>query len=182
MALNRGLANPVFDFLMPWITEEDHWKIPILAIWLLLVVFGKKRGRIAAVCVAVALLLSDQTVNFVLKPWIHRIRPCFSLENVRLLIDQPPSPSFPSSHAANMATAAFVFSSVYRRWTALFVTIAFIVAFSRIYVGVHYPSDVAGGALIGCAMAAAVLLGKKYLLALVERIKTEKSRRDVANP
>ncbi len=169
--LNRTLANPFFDFIMPYITEEDYWRIPIGVVWFALVIFGGKKGRITALLVVVILTLSDQLSSAVIKPWVNRVRPCFVVEGVRLLIDQSGSPSFPSSHAANMAAMATLFSVKYRRYTAVFISIAGLVAYSRIYVGVHYPSDLLGGALVGVLCAAAVLGVERWVRKLWQERK-----------
>lgn len=178
---NRTLANPVFDFVMPYITEEDYWRIPILLVWLALVIFGGKKGRIVALLVIPILTLSDQVSSFVVKPWVQRVRPCFVVEGARLLIDQSRSFSFPSSHAANNAAAAVLFSVKYRRYTWVFVFIAGVVAYSRVYVGVHYPSDILGGALLG-VLCAGVILGLERAVQLVwerrKRIVSEKPKGD----
>ena len=100
LILNRGAANPVLDIIMPFITEADNWKIPMLIIWLLLLIFGGKKGRTAAVLIVFILTLSDQLTSSVIKPLVGRIRPCHALENARLIIHQAHSKSFPSSHAA----------------------------------------------------------------------------------
>jgi len=155
--INRSLANPVSDFLMPLITEEDHYRIPILVIWAALILFGGRKGAVTALLVALILAIDDQIVNFWIKPWVGRTRPCFVLEGMRLLIDQPNSPSFPSSHAANMAAMATLFSFRHPRWKAVFIGLAVLIAYSRIAVGVHYPSDVLAGALVGTACACLVL-------------------------
>jgi undecaprenyl-diphosphatase len=65
--------------------------------------------------------------------------------------------SFPSSHAVNNFAAATLFSYYYRRWTWAFVTYASLVAVSRPYVGVHYPSDALGGAVIGILVCIVLL-------------------------
>ena len=57
--------------------------------------------------------------------------------------------SFPSSHATNIFAAGALLSYTYRRWTAVFLAIASGVAYSRVYIGVHYPSDILAGALLG---------------------------------
>jgi undecaprenyl-diphosphatase len=173
--LNRGFANPVFDTVMPFVTNVHHWKIPIVIIWLALMVFGRKKGRVTAILVVVILVLSDQLSSSVIKPWINRTRPCFVLSGVRLLIDQSGSPSFPSSHAANMAAMAVLFSVKYRRFAALFIAIALVVSYSRIYVGVHYPSDLIGGWVVGIACAATILMAEKQIRIIIKRNRLEKN-------
>ena len=176
--LNHSLANPVFDVIMPFITDLDNWRIPILIVFLLLLIFGGKKGRIVALLVVLVLTLTDQLSSFVLKSWIKRVRPCFVVEGVRLLIHQSRSYSFPSSHAANMAAMATLFSVKYRRYTAVFIAIAATVAYSRIYVGVHYPSDVLGGIFVG-VLCATCILGIERGVQVFWRIKKE---RDIKKP
>ncbi|MBN2030513.1 phosphatase PAP2 family protein [bacterium] len=162
MLINQTLSNRLFDFIMPYITNLDYWRIPLFLVWLALIIFGGRKGRTTALLVVIILTLSDQLSSAVIKPWINRLRPCFALENVRLLIAQSSSPSFPSSHAANNAAMAALFSIRYKRYTALFISIALLVSYSRIYVGVHYPSDVLGGILIGILCCTAILLPVGY--------------------
>jgi undecaprenyl-diphosphatase len=173
--LNHAFANRFLDWLMPVITEEDNWKIPILLIWLSLMIFGGKRGRITALLLIPVIVLSDQVVNFVIKPWAGRVRPCFALENVRCLLAQPHSPSFPSSHAANMAAAASLFSLQYRRYTWGFVFMALLIGYSRIYVGVHYPSDVLAGWCVGVIDALLVFAAWKKTEAFIQKRKGERN-------
>lgn len=154
---NRTLANPFFDWLMPWVTEESHWYIPIALVWIFLLLWGGRKGRKTAFLVVLILLVTDQSVNFIIKPWVHRVRPCFVLENVRLLIRQPHSHSFPSSHAANISAMAFLFSIQYRKYWMFFAGFALLISLSRIFVGVHYPSDVAGGMLIGVFLSGVII-------------------------
>jgi undecaprenyl-diphosphatase len=161
---NRTLANPLTDAVMPFITTERNWTIPIAVIWLGLVIFGGKKGRTTALLVAVILLVTDQAVNAVIKPLVGRERPCFVLEHVRLLIPQPHSRSFPSSHAANMAAMAALFAIRYPKYSFLFILAAVLIGFSRIFVGVHYPSDVAAGALLGYSFAAGILAIQRSLM------------------
>jgi undecaprenyl-diphosphatase len=159
--LNGRLIHPILDHVMPVITNADYWRVPLGIAWLLLVVFGGKKGRIVALLAAVTLTFSDQISSALIKPLVGRVRPCYALEQVRLLIQQTDSPSFPSSHAANMTAMAVLFSIHYRRLWGVFVCLAVLVSYSRIYVGVHYPLDVMAGALVGLFSAGFALAGAK---------------------
>lgn len=163
--INKTLANPVFDIIMPFITNDKTFRIPILLIWLSLIIFGGKRGKIVALLIIFTILISDQVSSFVVKPLIGRIRPCNALESVRLLVGCSGSFSFTSSHAANMFAAAGLFSFFYPKAKWYFFIYAGMVAYSRTYIGIHYPLDIIGGALLGiCAAGLIVLIYKKILV------------------
>ena len=156
---NATIANPVFDFLMPLVTDVKNF-IPIyilLFIWLLWK--GGRTGRICAAALAVAVLIADPVNSRILKEFFGRIRPCSALEDVRLLVPCGGGKSFPSTHAVNNFIAAYILSHWYRRQRAIFYSIAALVAFSRVYVGVHYPSDILGGALEGTLLGMVVVYG-----------------------
>ena len=159
--LNRTVANAVFDLIMPVITDIEIMRYPLLAAWVLLFVFGGKKGRIAALLALIVLGLSDYVSSSIIKPWVNRVRPCFELENVRLLISQVGSPSFPSSHAANNGSVATFFWVKYGKKSWPLIVFAALVTYSRVYVGVHYPSDILGGVVLGMACAGLILLCEK---------------------
>jgi undecaprenyl-diphosphatase len=173
--MNGVLTHPWLDRFFPFLTDLDHFRWPLAGVWLVLMIFGGSRGRRAAVFAAVALALSDPAVNAVIKPAVHRTRPCVALEDARVLVDFTRSPSFPSSHAANIFAALGVLAWTYRRWRLPLLVIAALVAYSRIYVGVHYPLDALGGAAIGAGAAAIALwLGphaEAGLAALIRRLR-----------
>ncbi len=175
--LNRTLANPILDFMMPYVTEGAYWRIPLALAWVALVIFGGRKGRTVAVLALFTLALSDQLSSAVIKPLVHRVRPCFLPDLAglcRLLIEQPHSPSFPSSHAANNTALAVLFSVKYRRLTGVFVFLALLSSYSRIYVGVHFPSDLIGGALLGAACAAAILWLEKGAKSVYAKVRMRK--------
>ncbi len=154
---NRSIANPVFDVIMPFITNFNNWRIPIVIIWLFIMIRGGKKGRVAGVLLAFVLIGTDQLSSSLLKPLVGRVRPCHVLEHVRLLVGCGGKLAFPSSHATNMAGVAILFSFFYRKGTPYFVIIALAVGFSRIYVGVHYPLDVLGGFTLGTVTGAVII-------------------------
>jgi undecaprenyl-diphosphatase len=158
--VNRGGTNSVFDAMMPFITEKDHFLFLLIGLWLVLFWKARRRGRIVAVATLVVIAISDQASAHLLKPLFARTRPPYALESVRLLVDTTRSFSFPSAHAANaFAVAAFV-SSFYPRTRLYLYFVAALVAYSRVYVGVHFPSDIAAGAVLGLAVG----FGAAYLL------------------
>jgi len=169
--INSKLANPVFDFLMPIITDGVIWRYPIGFAALLLFIFGGKKGRLAVLFGGILILLSDQTSSHILKPIFHRIRPCHVVEELRLLVGCSNSVSFPSSHATNNFAAAVFFSSKYRRAAPYLFTIAVVVSYSRTYVGVHYPLDLVGGAILGMFCAFAVMGLELQVLPLFSKRK-----------
>lgn len=154
--INQGLANPVMDVVCPILREKLTW-IP-LYMGIALAVY-KKYGKLLfpiAVVAVLTILLTDQISSSLIKPSFQRLRPCNDpalQQQVRLLLSHCGAGfSFVSSHAANhFGLAAFFSFSVGRRplWIALLFFWAFAIAFSQVYVGVHYPLDVAAGALLG---------------------------------
>lgn len=148
---NQDLANPVFDTLMPFITNKKSW-YPVWLITIVLLIWkGGKRGRWTVLIALLAVGLADPLVIRVIKPFFERIRPCNALDNVHLLVRKSRAYSMPSAHAANFFAAATVFSYFYRKYQWIFWMIAALVAYSRIAVGVHYPFDVLVGAIMGVA-------------------------------
>lgn len=156
--LNGKVQNPVLDFLMPILTNLDYWRIPFIALTVFLLIFGKKRGRVVVALLILGITLSDQICNSVFKPLIGRMRPCNTLENVHLLIGCSRAFSFPSSHATNIFTGMTIFAFVYPRLKIPLYAIAVLVAYSRVYVGVHYPFDVVAGTALGVACAVIIIV------------------------
>lgn len=169
--LNRGAANPAFDWLMPRLTNLHHWR-PLMALVILGCLVGLWRGsrtlRIAIICAAIAVGVSDLVASRVAKQLIDRDRPCHAVvagaqpsdPSVRLVPGEhcPGSHSFPSNHASNtMALASVGWWFTRRRTRWLWFLLPLVTGYTRIYLGYHYPSDVLGGWLFGAVEAAAVV-------------------------
>jgi undecaprenyl-diphosphatase len=155
--INQGSRNPFFDQVMPLVTEFDHWRYPLLVLWLILFFWGRRETKITLLLLAALVGILDYSNSFFFKHLFARPRPCQILTEVHTFWPCPRSFSFPSNHAANMFGAAFFLSFVYRPWAPLLLFLAFLVGYSRVYVGEHYPLDVLGGAILGAVGAALML-------------------------
>lgn len=163
---NQTIANPVFDVLMPFLTDLNKYTLSFVIaglLWIALIIWGGKTGRIAAAGIVLVIALADQFNSSVLKAIFERSRPChfvddvLNVENVRLLVGCGGGRSFPSSHAANNAAVAMLLSWYYPRFKWWFIAFALTIGFSRIYVGVHFPIDVLSGFVVGIVCAFVVI-------------------------
>ena len=98
-----------------------------------------------------AIGLASLLANQVLKPLVSRERPFVSTPEILVIGSRPGDASFPSGHAANAFAGASVLARRLRTQRILWWALAVLIAYSRIYLGVHYPLDVLGGALLGWA-------------------------------
>jgi undecaprenyl-diphosphatase len=170
--LNRSIANPVMDTLWPLITDYDRLlpvRIVLVAVWLWMLVRGGARGRTAALLLIPLVVICDQFSSTFLKDFVHRPRPCHLIDGVpivpglHLLVGCGSGMAFPSSHAVNNFGVATLLGSYYHRGRPWLYGWASIVALSRPAVGVHYPSDILGGAMVGTLVGLAVVAGWTWM-------------------
>ena len=147
--INQTLSNPVFDIFMPFITNQNVWGIPIAIAALAGLIFGDKRTKFIMLGGILAVGLGDQISSGVMKPFFGQYRPCKELGDLMLRINCGGRLSFPSGHATGSMILALWFGYHYKKWLPYFLTFALIISFSRVYVGVHWTSDVLGGMLLG---------------------------------
>ena len=158
-AINQSLANGFFDWLMPRVSDPPCGVPLLIALLALLAWKGGARGRLFAAMFVLALFFGNWLTVDSLKHLVARPRPFHEILDARALVGRGDSPSMPSSHAANWFSAAMIALIYYRRVAWALFPAAALVGFSRVYNGVHYPSDVLAGAVVGMGYAAAVVFG-----------------------
>jgi len=151
--INSQGQNSFFDWFMPFMTELRNFTYVLIALGFWILWKERKAGLLFLLFLGVTLTITDQFSSKILKEIIGRVRPCHVLENVHMLTDCNMSYSFPSSHAVNIFAAAWFLAQPLGRAAPAFLGIAVIVAYSRVYIGIHYPFDVLGGAAIGLLIA-----------------------------
>ena len=173
--ININLQNPVFDVIMPLISSIGYFSIWIL-VCVLLFVFGGRKGRnVALVCIVA--LVFGYFLTEILKDIVVRPRPYAMLEGVRVLAYIDGS-SWPSGHTVASFIGAIIIGKSYSvnikgkncKLIYPLLIFAFLVGFSRIYNGVHYPFDVISGALIGIFCALLILRVEKDIIKFNEKL------------
>lgn len=146
--LIQGIRTPFLDTFMSAVTRLGDAGIIWIVLTILLLIIPKTRKT--GVVLAVALIIDLILCNVVVKPLVARIRPFDVNTAIQLIIKRPHDYSFPSGHTAASVTAvvALYFAGQKKLWKVAFV-LTCIIAFSRLYLYVHYPTDILGGIGIG---------------------------------
>ncbi len=172
--IQQNLRSDFMNFLMKGISFLGDHGIFMIVVTAILLIF--KKTRRCGLVSAVALILGTVVVNLVVKPIFMRPRPYITLTGFEALLrmDRDPN-SFPSGHTqAAFSLAVAVLLACRYNWIKITLSIfALLMAFSRLYVGVHYPSDVLFGALIGTATA---LIAFGFLRLAEKKVPPEKLR------
>lgn len=158
----QSIRTPIGDIVMPLITKlGDAGAVWILlAVILLIIPKTRKSGAILALALCVDVILC----NGILKNLFERIRPCDVNTNVSLLVARPEDFSFPSGHTAVSfaAVTALVLAGEKKMWKPA-LSLALLIAYSRLYLYVHYPTDIIGGIIVGIASGSIAYLILNYI-------------------
>lgn len=162
---NRTIANPLFDALMPALSAQGYLLVLPFLIYLIAQGITRKNetGRsflttaIGAIVIACCAIYCADLLEHAMKDLVARVRPCRAVDTIRLIIPCPKSFSMPSGHATSSFACAVPLWYLTREYSAAAwrlypVALAAMIAFSRLYLGVHYPTDVLVGGMLGSAI------------------------------
>ncbi len=162
--INQTFANPFADWFFPLFNHAAPF-LPFLVLGLGWLAFSShRRYWLIAFVVTASLMIGDAFIFNPLKQWIARPRPAAVLENVRALASGATGGySFPSSHTANAFLVATLLFFLLKKWRWIPLVGAFFIGIARIYVGVHYPSDVIGSAILGTGLGTVFFFNGRLL-------------------
>lgn len=155
--VNQKATNSCLDLTMPFIRQPLFW-LPLYLFIILFAIYNfPKKAAIWIGSLLLTVASTDSVSSHIFKPIFGRLRPCNNPEladSIRLLVDHcGQNGSFTSSHATNhFGIAVFIFITLDKVWgkfNYLFILWASVICFAQVYVGVHFPFDVLGGALLG---------------------------------
>ena len=169
--IQDNLRNSFMDFVMPLFSNLQDGGLIWISIAVVMLFF--KRTRYCGIAVLFAMGIDTLITEYGIKNVVCRVRPCNLVDDVNMLVEKPTSYSFPSNHSASaFAGAVAVMLTIKKKaWTIPAFVFSGIIAFSRMYVFVHFPSDVFAGILLGSTVAVLVcyLMKKTGFKALLER-------------
>ena len=154
-SLHGLVQNPFLDRIMPYVTSLGNTGI----IWIIIsiIMICTKKHRTTGILCLSALLLTTALGEGIIKHLVQRQRPYNHIDSLNLLISEPISYSFPSGHTGSSFAAATVIGSRMRKAAPWVFAFAILIAFSRLYLMVHYLSDVLAGAMLGALSGVVVL-------------------------
>lgn len=169
--IQDNLRNSFMDFVMPLFSNLQDGGLIWISIAVVMLFF--KRTRYCGIAVLFAMGIDTLITEYGIKNIVCRVRPCNLVDDVNMLVEKPTSYSFPSNHSASaFAGAVAVMLTIKKKaWTIPAFVFSGIISFSRMYVFVHFPSDVFAGILLGSTIAVLVcyLMKKTGFKALLER-------------
>ena len=174
-AIAQATSNPIFQFdssILLWIQNNvrSDFLTPIMKVithlgdkgilWIvvtLVLLYVRKTRKVGVRCLA-SMVIGLVITNLIIKNWVARVRPYEVIQGLECIIEKAHDWSFPSGHATNsLACAWVIFKRMDRKYGVPALIMAILISLSRLYVGIHYPTDVLGGVAIGIGCACLTL-------------------------
>lgn len=165
--IQSNWSNAFLDFIMPKITFLGNAGLIWILAAVMMLIFKKYRKN--GIMLVISLGCCFVIGNLLLKNIVARPRPCWINESVNMLISIPTDSSFPSGHTMSAFAAAAVIMYTNRKWGIAAYILAVLIAFSRLYLYVHFPTDVMAGAVIGTAIGISLCLVYKKRTAVGDK-------------
>ena len=161
--IEKYVHNRYLDIMMPIVTFMGNLGIIWVVIAITLIV--DKPYRVIGNSIILTLIISTIIGEGIVKHIVRRVRPCNRQDNISLLSLKPISYSFPSGHTLSSFAAAEMLSMYFTQYRLVFMSMAFLIAVSRLYLHVHYPTDVIAGFIIGvlCSKIIFIILQEGYI-------------------
>ena len=151
-SVRGGFLTPVMKLITHLGDKGIFWILLTLALLIL-----RKTRPLGVIC-AVSMVVGLIVTNLIIKNWVARIRPYEVIQGLECIVGKESDFSFPSGHTTNSLACAWVlFRKAPKKWGVPALVLAILIALSRLYVGVHDPTDVLGGAVIGICSACLAL-------------------------
>lgn len=160
--IQNHLRNGVLDWLMTKISMLGNAGV----IWIVIsiVLLSIKKYRKCGITLVIGLLLGLLIGNIILKPLVARPRPCWINSDIALLIASPKDFSFPSGHTLSSFIAAIILLKEDKKFGYVAMILAILIAFSRMYLYVHFPSDILAGVVLAILIGfAAIRISRKFI-------------------
>ena len=167
--LQDNIRNGILDTFFKTITHLGDGGIFWIILTVILLCFRKTRK--AGICSVIALLGSVIICNLIIKNLVARTRPYEMIEGLTCIVKRASDYSFPSGHtSASFASAVAMTGNIKKRYSVVLLIVAALIAFSRLYIGIHYPTDVLGGLVLGVLLGLlGHFLGEKICAAVKNR-------------
>lgn len=149
--IQDNIRNGALDWIMPRISALGNAGIVWIVISIILL--SIKKYRKCGITLVIGLLMGVLVGNIILKPLVARPRPCWVNSDIALLIASPKDFSFPSGHTLSSFIAAIILFKENKKFGYLAMALAILIAFSRMYLYVHFPSDILAGIVLAIAIA-----------------------------
>ncbi len=160
--IRNNLRNGFLDAVMPAVTMCGNLGIFWVAV--ALVISAKAKYRKCSITMLIGLIIGVLIGNLLIKNAVQRDRPCWIVEIQDMLIANPQDFSFPSGHTLSSFCAASILCHYDKRLGIPSLGVAALIAFSRLYLYVHFPTDIVGGAVLGVMVAClSVNITEKYV-------------------